>query len=116
MKTNKYKGSFGTYPQEIKKIMQSYQDECEQAPDYFLRYKLPGYIDESRETISKYINAPVETVVFVPNATTGVNTVLRNLVFSPGDVIIYCSTIYGACHKTVEYIVETTPAGLLKAR
>lgn len=35
---------------------------------------------------------------------------LRNLVFAPGDVIVYCSTIYGACHKTVIYIEETTPA------
>lgn len=90
--------------------MQAFQDDCEQAPDYFLRYKLPSYMDESREAIAKYINAPVEAVVFVPNATTGVNVVLRNLVFTPGDVIVYCSTIYGACHKTVEYIVETTPA------
>jgi selenocysteine lyase/cysteine desulfurase len=48
--------------------------------------------------------------VFVPNATTGVNTVLRNLVFKEGDVIIYFATTYGACVKTVEYIVETTPA------
>ncbi|CZT19918.1 related to isopenicillin N epimerase [Ramularia collo-cygni] len=103
-------GSFGTYPLEVRSVMRSFQDECEQEPDNFLRYKLPNYMDESREAISKHINAPTETVVLIPNATTGVNIVLRNLVFSPGDVIIYCSTIYGACHKTVEYIVETTPA------
>lgn len=46
----------------------------------------------------------------MPNATTGVNTVLRNLVFAPGDVIFYFATIYGACEKTVTYITETTPA------
>lgn len=46
----------------------------------------------------------------MPNATTGVNTVLRNLVFEPGDKILYFSTIYGACHKSIEYITETTPA------
>lgn len=38
------------------------------------------------------------------------NTVLRNLVYQPGDVIIYLATIYGSCHKTIEYITETTPA------
>ena len=48
--------------------------------------------------------------MFVPNATTGVNTVLRNLVFQPGDVIIYFATIYGACGKSITYITETTPA------
>lgn len=48
--------------------------------------------------------------MFVPNATTGVNTVLRNLVFRPKDVIVYFATIYGACEKSVSYIRETTPA------
>lgn len=50
----------------------------------------------------------------VPNATTGINTVLRNLVFKEGDVIIYFATIYGACEKTVSYITETTPAEAFK--
>jgi len=36
--------------------------------------------------------------------------VLRNLVYSPGDVIIYFATVYGACGKSVTYITETTPA------
>lgn len=35
---------------------------------------------------------------------------LRNLVYQPGDVIIYFATVYGACGKTVTYITETTPA------
>jgi selenocysteine lyase/cysteine desulfurase len=46
----------------------------------------------------------------VPNATTAINTVLRNLAFEKGHVIIYFETIYGACEKTVTYITETTPA------
>jgi selenocysteine lyase/cysteine desulfurase len=52
--------------------------------------------------------------VFVPNATTGVNTVLRNIEFQPGDHILIFSTIYGACEKTVSYITETTPAESVK--
>lgn len=67
-------------------------------------------LDESRKAIAKLLNAPVEGTVFVPNASTGTNTVLRNLVYQPGDVIIYFETVYGACGKTVTYITETTPA------
>lgn len=51
----------------------------------------------------------MDDIVFVTNATTGVNTVLRNLVYKPGDVIVYFSTIYGACEMTVKYLAETTP-------
>ena len=50
----------------------------------------------------------MSTCVFVPNATTGTNTVLRSLVFGPKDVIIYYSTIYDACEMTVLYLKETT--------
>jgi selenocysteine lyase/cysteine desulfurase len=46
-------------------------------------------LDESRAAVAKILNAPVEGVVFVPNATTGVNTVLRNIVWNKGDEILY---------------------------
>ena len=52
----------------------------------------------------------MEACVFISNATIGINTVLRNLVYNPGDVIIYFDTIYGACEKTVSYLTETTHA------
>lgn len=56
----------------------------------------------------------METCVLVSNATIAFNTVMRNLVFEPGDVIIIFATIYGACEKTVTYITETTPAEVQK--
>ena len=60
------------------------------------------------------VNAPTAEVVFVPNATTGINTVLRNIPFQAGDHILYFATIYGACEKTVNYVTETTPASTVK--
>lgn len=47
--------------------------------------------------------------MFVNNATSGVNTVLRNLVYQPQDVVLYFDTVYGACEKTVLSIAETVP-------
>jgi selenocysteine lyase/cysteine desulfurase len=52
--------------------------------------------------------------VFVPNVTTGINTVLRNLTYESGDHILYFATIYGACEKTVAYMTETTPVSSIK--
>ncbi|KAF2722881.1 PLP-dependent transferase [Polychaeton citri CBS 116435] len=74
---------------------------------FFTRTSL---LKQQRGIIAQYLKAPVGNCVFVQNATTGVNTVLRNIVFKPGDVIIYFATIYGSCEKTISYITETTPA------
>ena len=58
--------------------------------------------------MAKLINAPPQTVVFVNNATEGVNTVLRNLVWNPDgkDVIISFSTIYDACARAEDFLVD----------
>ena len=98
----------------VRDALRQSQDECEARPDSYIRYTYPKALDVSREAVAKLVNAPVDTCVFVPNATTGVNTVLRNLVYAEGDVILYFATIYGACEKTVTYITETTPAESVK--
>lgn len=86
-----------------------FQDETELSPDIFIRYKQPRYLDEARKAIAKLLNVPTNETVFVPNATTGVNTVLRNLVYVRDDVIVYFVTAYPACEKAILSLVETTP-------
>ncbi|KAL1956912.1 hypothetical protein VTO42DRAFT_6659 [Malbranchea cinnamomea] len=102
-------GSFGTSPLFVRNIQRKLNDEEDAAPDRYIRYIRPQSLQASREAVAKILNVPVNEVVFVPNATTGVNTVLRNLVFTPGDVIIIFSDIYAACEKTVASLVESTP-------
>lgn len=74
-----------------------------------MRYQYAEHLLASRTTVANLLNVPVDTCVFVQNATLGINTVLRNLVYDPGDVIVYFDSIYGACEKTIVSIVETTP-------
>ncbi|WYZ44724.1 hypothetical protein EsH8_VIII_000040 [Colletotrichum jinshuiense] len=110
-------GSFGTFPRHVKNALRSYQDKHEARPDTFIRYDTPGLLKESRQAAADLINAPLSTVVFVPNATVGVNTVFRNLAWSPdgADEILCFSTIYGGCGKTIDYIVDTR-LGLVSSR
>jgi selenocysteine lyase/cysteine desulfurase len=64
--------------------------------------------------MAKLLNAPINECVFVENSTNGINTVLRNIVFRDGDVIVYFSTVYGAVDKTVISLSETSPVRGLK--
>ncbi|KAK5112354.1 hypothetical protein LTR62_004317 [Meristemomyces frigidus] len=103
-------GSFGTYPLSIRKVLRKHQDDVEAQPDTWIRYTYPRLLTTARQAVSQYLHAPLETVVFIPNASTGINVVLRNLVFAEGEVILYAPTTYGAVEKTIDFIVETTPA------
>ncbi|KAI1860894.1 uncharacterized protein JN550_011209 [Neoarthrinium moseri] len=110
-------GSFGTIPRHIQNRLRHYQELYEARPDQFIRYDLPKLLDKSREAVAKLLNAPTETVVFVPNATIGINTVLRNLVWNDDgrDEILYFNTVYGSCGKTIDYIVDSN-SGLVSAK
>ncbi|KAI2776285.1 PLP-dependent transferase [Daldinia loculata] len=102
-------GSFGASPREVRNKLRQYQDRTEAMPDTFIRYDLPDLLNESREAMAKLLKAPTDTVVFVPNATAAVNTVLRNIDWNEDckDEILYFSTIYGACGKTIDYLVDS---------
>ncbi|KAI8179550.1 Hercynylcysteine sulfoxide lyase [Colletotrichum sp. SAR 10_65] len=101
--------SYGGIPRQIRDALRSYQDQTEARPDPFIRFTYNEHLRESRQAAADLLNAPLSTVVFVPNATVGINTVLRNLAWNPDarDEILYFNTIYGACGKTIDYIVDT---------
>ncbi|ETI27825.1 hypothetical protein G647_00274 [Cladophialophora carrionii CBS 160.54] len=107
--TNLNHGSFGSYSLPVRNALRGYQKLAEAAPDKFLRYQYVDLLDKSRERIAKLLNVPTDECVFVQNATSGVNTVLRNLQYKEKDCIIYFDTIYGAIEKTLASIVETNP-------
>ncbi|KAG5913753.1 hypothetical protein E4U53_004786, partial [Claviceps sorghi] len=104
-------GSFGTYPVHIRDKLRAYQDQAEARPDQFIRYEQPRLLDRARAAVAQLVRAPVDSVVFVGNATEGVNTVLRNLAWGGGgggarDVVLSFSTVYEACGKAVDYLAE----------
>ena len=103
-------GSFGTYPKSVRTKLREYQDLAESKPDTWVRYDFPTKLYESIAALAEYLDVPPTELALVPNATTGINTVLRSLVFERGDVIVHLSTSYGAVAKAVDYICEITPA------
>jgi selenocysteine lyase/cysteine desulfurase len=102
-------GSFGAYPNLVQMEQDKFTKAAAERPDTFIMYDLPRLIDRSREAVAPLLGVPVDEVVFVPNATTGINTVLRNLKYEENDVVVHFSTIYGACEKTLSSISELTP-------
>ena len=80
-------GSFGTYPRAVREQWLEYQDEEEQNPDVWIRYKFYPLLQKAKEAIASLVHTDPSTLVFVPNATTAINVVLRNLRWEEGDII-----------------------------
>lgn len=106
----------GTYPRFVQTEFRRFQDEAEAYPDVFFRRDRPILLDKAREAVAGLLKASTKECVFVRNATTGVNPVLRNLVFSEGDVIVYFATVYGAVENTIVHLCETTPVRAVKVQ
>ncbi|KAG9230582.1 pyridoxal phosphate-dependent transferase [Amylocarpus encephaloides] len=102
-------GSFGASPLIVQQKQRELQKLETERPDSFIVYDLPDLIEESRRAVAPFLGVPAEEVVFVPNATTGINTVLRNLEYKEKDVIVHFSTIYDSCEMTIASIAEMAP-------
>ena len=76
----------------------------EEDPVYFVERKMKNLWEESIFELSRFLNADPEGMVFVTNATMGVNTVLRSLKLSPGDEIIVPDHAYQACKNAIDFV------------
>ena len=103
-------GSFGACPKEILAYQRQLRDQLEADPIYFLDVKAKELWAESIEIFSEFINADKNGLVFVPNATSGVNTVLRSLDLRHNDEILVLDHAYQACWNAVDYATKKSGA------
>lgn len=106
-------GSYGTIPKKVKETQWKYQEEMERCPDIWFRYKVKNLWNSSLETVAKFVGANVKDLVFIANATSGINAVLRSVNFQEGDGILITNQTYGAVQMTAQEICQEKKAKLL---
>ncbi len=109
-------GSFGSCPHPVLKFQRALQDRLERQPVRFLVDEFESLWDESRRTLAKFIGADADGLVFVGNATGGVNTVLRSLTFKRGDELLVTDREYNACRCALDFIAGRTGAKVVAAK
>ncbi|EGJ10826.1 aminotransferase class V-fold PLP-dependent enzyme [Rubrivivax benzoatilyticus] len=90
-------GSFGACPREVLAEQQRWQLEMERNPVEFLGRRSAELLHQARTALAGEVGANPEHLVFVPNATTGVNVVTRSFVLAPGEEVLSTDLEYGAC-------------------
>ncbi|MBZ0292725.1 MAG: aminotransferase class V-fold PLP-dependent enzyme [Anaerolineae bacterium] len=101
-------GSFGACPRPVFETYQNIQRDLESNPVDFLGRRQESMIAAAREKLAAYLNTGEENLLFVSNATTGMNTVAGSLTFEPGDELLTTNHEYGAVDRMWEYISRHT--------
>jgi isopenicillin-N epimerase len=67
---------------------------------------MPSLLKKAREVLADFLSCSSEDLALVPNATTGVNTVLRSLVFNEDDEILVPDHAYQACRNAIDFVAK----------
>lgn len=108
-------GSFGACPQVILREQDRLRAQIEREPVQFFVHTLGPLLDAARVEVAAFVGARPEDLVFVRNATAGVNAVLTSLRFEPGDELLTTDHVYNACHNALRHLCARTGARLVVA-
>jgi isopenicillin-N epimerase len=103
-------GSFGACPRDVFARYQEWQLELERQPVELLGRRLEGLLAEARAALGAYVAADPDDLVFVPNATSGVNLAAWALDLQPGEEVLTTDLEYGALDLAWEHVCAHGPA------
>jgi isopenicillin-N epimerase len=108
-------GGFGVTPQAVLDEQDRWRARIERNPSQFLTFEIDNALRAAIVPVAAAIGAAAEDVVFVENATSGLNAVLRALDFEPGDEILITSLSYPAIRNAAHYAASRSGARVIEA-
>ncbi|KAH7031581.1 putative aminotransferase family protein [Microdochium trichocladiopsis] len=99
-------GSYGAHPTAVRAAHLAVRAEAESAPDPFIVFNFAPRLVAQRQLAADLLRCALEELVFVPNATTGIDTVLKNIRWAAGDVIVCYDVVYGSVANGLSWVKE----------
>jgi isopenicillin-N epimerase len=108
-------GSFGATPIAVLAKQSELRARLEREPVRFMVHELESLLDASRNELAAFVGADPKDLVFVQNATTGVNAVLSSLALHEGDELLTTTHEYNACKNALEFVAKRAGARVILA-
>ena len=114
-------GTVGATPRVVLEAQHAWQRRAEAQPAAFLFRELMRLtpddaaaprplLRQAADSVGEFVGARGDDLVFVDNASTGVNAVLRSIALRPGDEIVVLDQAYGAVIKAAEFVARAVGA------
>ncbi|HEX6755476.1 MAG TPA: aminotransferase class V-fold PLP-dependent enzyme [Mycobacteriales bacterium] len=107
-------GGFGAVPLPVLEHQDRLRQAMERNPNAFFR-DVEDQLDQARLRVAAFLGSDPDGVVFVPNATTGISTVLASVPLSPEDELLVTSQTYPAIQVAAEHACRRSGARLVVA-
>jgi len=108
-------GSFGACPTAVLKHQSQLRGRMEASLVRFMARELEGQVDRARAILADFVGAQPADLVFVPNATSGANAVLRSMELTADDEILVTNHGYNACNNAVDFVTRRAGARTVTA-
>lgn len=104
-------GSYGACPRPVMEVYRHWQEALERQPVAFMEPShLAARFAEVRRALGAELGAAPDDLVWVTNATAGLNIVARSLDLRPGDEILTTDHEYAALTRTWAFVASRTGA------
>jgi isopenicillin-N epimerase len=104
-------GSFGACPRVVLDHQAALRARLEASPVQFM-LGVPAELERLRAVVAPFVGVEPSDLVFVRNATEGVNAVLRSLDFAPGDELLTSNHAYPACVNALRFVAQRQGASV----
>lgn len=116
-------GTVGVTPIEVLEIQESIRREIESNPSAMLLRDISGMLGAPRPgrlrrvagEIADFVGSRPDDLVFVGNATEGVNAILRSFGLRPGEAVLITEKTYGGVDRAVRHACREAGADIVVA-
>lgn len=109
-------GSFGPTPRTVLAVRERLQRAHAANPMNFFLRQLDPLLEQAADEVARFVGGSADQLIFLPNATAGMNIVAANIELAAGDEVLLTDHEYGAVMRLWGQVCQRAGAKAVLAR